>query len=84
MAQATLCSIRTQLPQEKRVQPPTQFLTHVYCGQMTGWIMMPLGTEINLGQGAVVLDDIAGAHPPVFGPCLLWPNGWMDDDTTWY
>jgi len=18
------------------------------------------------------------------GPCLLWPNGWMDEDTTWY
>jgi len=21
---------------------------------------------------------------PVFGPCLLWPNGWMDEDATWY
>jgi len=20
--------------------------------------------------------------PPVFGSCLLWPNGWMDEDTT--
>jgi len=19
-----------------------------------------------------------------FDPCLLWPNGWMDDDATWY
>jgi len=25
-----------------------------------------------------------GAHPPIFGPCLLWPNGWMDQDATWY
>jgi len=26
------------------------------------------------------------AHPPhpIFGPCLLWPNGWMDEDATWY
>ena len=24
------------------------------------------------------------AHGPVFGPCLLWPNGWMDQDTTSY
>ena len=26
------------------------------------------------------------AHPPPpnFGPCLLWPNGWMDEDATWY
>ena len=22
--------------------------------------------------------------PPKFRPCLLWPNGWMDQDTTWY
>jgi len=20
--------------------------------------------------------------PPIFGPCLLWPNGWMDQDAT--
>jgi len=25
-----------------------------------------------------------GAEPPVFGRCLLWPNGWMDQDVTWY
>jgi len=24
-----------------------------------------------------------GAPPPIFGPCLLWPNGWMDQDATW-
>ena len=24
----------------------------------------------------------SGPHP-IFGPCLLWPNGWMDEDTTW-
>ena len=23
-------------------------------------------------------------QPPVFGPCLLWPNGWMDQDSSWY
>ena len=22
--------------------------------------------------------------PPLFGPCLLWPNGWMDQYATWY
>jgi len=21
---------------------------------------------------------------PLFSPCLLWPNGWVDQDTTWY
>ena len=24
------------------------------------------------------------AEPPIFGPCLLWPDGWMDQDATWY
>jgi len=24
------------------------------------------------------------ATSPLFGPCLLWPNGWMDQDATWY
>ena len=23
-----------------------------------------------------------GEQPPIFGPCLLWPNGWMDQDAT--
>jgi len=51
---------------------------------------MPLGTEVGLGPGAIVLDgDPALASPkraqlPIFGPCLLWPNGWMDQDVTWY
>jgi len=25
-----------------------------------------------------------GAESPIFGPSLLWPNGWMDQDATWY
>jgi len=40
---------------------------------------MSLGTEIGLGPGDIVLDgDPAppkGAQLPIFGPCLLWPNG---------
>ena len=50
----------TQLPSEKRAHPvthPTQFLAHVSCGQMAGWISMPLGTEVNLGPGNIVLDE---------------------------
>jgi len=63
----------------------------VYCGQTAGWIKMPLGTELGLSLGDIVLDgDPAPTHgkghssPPLFGPCLLWPNGWMDQDSTWY
>jgi len=74
---------------EKKAQPraPTQHLAHVYCGQLAGWINMPLGTEVNLGPGDV-LDGVDAPlkrhNPPVFGPCLLFPNGWTDEDATWY
>jgi len=25
-----------------------------------------------------------GTELPIFSPCLLWPNGWMDQDDTWH
>ena len=51
---------------------------------------MPLGTEVGLGPDDIVLDgDRApplqkGTEPPIFGPCLLSSNGWMDQDETWH
>ena len=27
---------------------------------------------------------LKGHSPAIFGRCLLWPNGWMDQDATWY
>jgi len=27
---------------------------------------------------------LIGAQPPIFGRCLLWPNSWMHQDSTWY
>jgi len=41
---------------------------------------MLLGTKVGVGPGDIVLDgDPAplqkGHSPPVFSPCLLWPNG---------
>jgi len=130
-------------PSPKGAQPLPQFLAHVCCGQTAGCIKMPLGTEVDLGPGNIVLDGDAapppppkkGGHstpscgpcivakrlhgsrchllrgrprprphcvtgrpssplrgaqqPPIFDPCLLWPNcwmpnGWMDQDATWY
>jgi len=76
-------------PPEKKGTASTQFLVHVYCGQTAAWIKMPLGMELNLGPGDVVLDGVPAphlkeAHPPVFGPRLLWPNSWTDEDATWY
>jgi len=56
---------------------------------MAGWIKMPLDMEIGLGAGDIVLDGEQlplpkklAATPPIFGLCLLWPNGWMDQDGT--
>ena len=43
-------------PPEKKAQLPTQFLAHVYCGQTAGWMKTPLGTEVDLGPGHIVLD----------------------------
>jgi len=33
-----------------------KFSAHVYCGQTAGWIKLPLGTEVGLGPGDIVLD----------------------------
>ena len=47
----------------------------VYCGQRAGWIKMPLGTEVDLGPGNIVLDGDPsckkGAQHPAanFDPC---------------
>jgi len=74
----------------KRGQSP-QFSAHVYCGQMAGWIKLPLGMDVGVEPNDIMLDgDPAflcrkGAEPlPIFSPCLLWPNGCMDQDATWY
>jgi len=49
---------------------------------------MPLGMEVDLGQGDIVLDGDPtppkDAQLPIFGPCLFWPNGWMDQGATSY
>jgi len=58
-------------------------VTLVYCGQTVGWIKTPLGKEVGLVPGDIVLDGDPASisrrkgaqQPPLFGPCLLWPNG---------
>jgi len=58
--------------------PPRQFSAHFLCGQMAGWIKMPLGMEVGLSAGDFGLDrDPApltkrGRSPsPIFGPFVL-------------
>jgi len=55
-------------------------VTLVYCRQTVGWIKLKPGLEVDLGPGDIVLDGIQlpikrCTAPPLFGPCLLWPNG---------
>ena len=57
----------------------------------TGWIKIPLSTDVGLDAGDFVLDgdpvpplEKGHSPSPIFGPCLLWPNGWMDQDATCY
>ena len=46
----------TQLSLPKKgAEHPPQFLAHVYCGQMDGWIKMALSVKMGLGPGYTVL-----------------------------
>ena len=67
-------------------------VTLAYCGQTVRWIKMPLGMEVGLGLCHVVLDgdpasasqNLPNGHSPLFLAHMLWPNGWMDQEDTWY
>ena len=70
---------------------PPQISANFYCGQTAGCITMALGMEVGLSPGDFVFDgDPAPAQKggiapsPIFGPYILWPNGWMHQDATWY
>ena len=64
-------------PPPKKGQSP-QFLAHVYCGQMAGWIKTALNwygftTDVDLGPGYFVLDGFpaiseSGTAAPSFRP----------------
>jgi len=54
---------------------------------------MSLGMELGFGPGDFVLDGDpaplskgggASPTPPIFGPCLLWSNGWTDEAGIWH
>jgi len=59
---------------------PTQFLAHVYYGQMAGWMKTPLGTEVDLGPGRIVLDGVpapakGAQQPPLFSAYVYCGHG---------
>ena len=56
---------------------------------MAAWIKMSFGMELRIGPGDFVLDGDPAPSPKrgqspsaIFGPFLLWPNGWMHQDAT--
>ena len=59
-------------PQKKGTPIPAQFLANMYCVQMAGWTKIPLGKEVDLGTGHIVLDVVTAdrergtAAPPLF------------------
>jgi len=68
---------------------PPHNLRPICCGLTAGWMMkMPLGRDVGLGPGDIMLDGDPVPHkrgtappPTLFGP---WPNDWMDEDASWY
>jgi len=75
------------LPPQKGHSP--QLSANVRCGQTAGWTKVPLGMAVSLGPGDCVRwgpsSTRKNAQPhPIFGPCLLWSSGWMDQDVTLY
>jgi len=63
--------METQLPTKKQEQQPPNFQPMSNVAKMAWWIKMPLGTEVGLGPGDIVLDgDPAppkkGAQQPHF------------------
>jgi len=67
----------------KKAHPPhpiSQFLAHVYCGQMAEWMKTPLVTEVDLGSGHIVLDgalaSVKGAQQtPLFSALVCCGHG---------
>jgi len=62
-------------PQKGERSPLPKFSAHVYCGQTAGWIKIVFGMEVGLSRDDLVVLDGDLAPSPIFGPCLLWPNG---------
>jgi len=58
-------------------------VTLVHCGQTVGWIKIPLGMEVGLGPGQIVLDGdpaLQGAQQPHFSTHVYCSQtaGWIN------
>ena len=66
-------------------------VTFVHCGQTVRRIKTKLGMRVGVSPGHIFLDGDppplpkgAQPPPPIFSPCLLWSDSWIDQDATWY
>jgi len=67
-------------PRTEGTPTTTQFLAHVYCGQTAGWMKTPLGTEVDLCPGHIVLDGIpalceTGTAAPIISARVYYGHG---------
>jgi len=76
-------------PSPNWAQP--QFLAHICCGQMAGWIKILIGREGGLSPSDIVLDGDPAPPPqkraepsPNFRPMSIVAKRWMDQDGTWH
>ena len=79
-------------PLQKRAQPPV-FRPITIVAKTAGCIKMPLDMDVGFSPGNLVLDGDPApfrkrgrspGEPPIFGPCPVYSNGWMDQDGTWH
>jgi len=64
-----------------------KFGPSVVHGKKAGWIKMPLGIEVGHGPDHIVLDGDplpkeVQSPAQIFGPYLLWPNRWINQNVT--
>ena len=68
-------------PRTEGTPTTTQFLADAYCGQTAGWMKTPLGTEVDLGPGHIVLDGVTltsarkGHSSPIFSAHVYCGHG---------
>jgi len=60
-------------PRKKFTPTPQKFLAHVYFGQMAGRLKTPLGTEVAVGPGHIVLDGVPAPAKGAQQPPSFWP-----------
>jgi len=54
---------RNPAPPSPKEGGALQFSAHICCGQMAGWIKMPLGSELGLSPSDIVLDGDPTSSP---------------------